>query len=153
MVVDSIDTAASRLTPRYGNPTFDCSGAQVRAQCRHLATVVTISGAIDAVNVDQVSEYSKRFILPDQPIVLDLGGLDRLSAQGVRFLSRVADACHAAGVEWALVANPAVARVLSITGDLSAFPLADSVREALHFFADVISARRRLLLPLLKKSA
>jgi hypothetical protein len=55
--------ANSDITPRYGRPTFDRSGAQVRAQCRHLATVVTISGAINAMNIDRVGEYSRRFIL------------------------------------------------------------------------------------------
>jgi len=135
------------------NSTFDCSGALVRAQCRHLATVVTVNGAIDAMNVDQVSEYCGRFVLPDKPIVLDLSGVECLAAQGIRFLYRIDDACRAAGVEWALIASPAVTRVLSITRDECAFPVAESVREALHCFADLISARRRLLLPLLTKTA
>lgn len=152
-MANSSETATSYLTPRYGKPTFDCDGAQVRAQCRHLATVVTISGAIDAMNVDRVGEYSRHFVLPDKPIVLDLTGVDCLAAQGVRFLYSVDDACRAAGVEWALVASPAVARVLGIAGDESMFPIVDSVREALHCFADVISARRRMLLPLLTKTA
>lgn len=141
------------MTPRYGNPTFDCGGAQVRAQCRHLATVVTISGAIDAMNVDRVTEYSRHFVLPDKPIVLDLSEVDCLAAQGIRFLYRIDDACRAAGVEWALVAGPAVARVLSVAADESMFPIVDSVRDALHCFADVISARRRLMLSLLTKTA
>lgn len=151
--MESIDTATAYLTPRYGKPTFDCGGAQVRAQCRHLATVVTINGAVDAMNVDRVSEYSRHFVLPDKPLVLDLSGVDCLAAQGVRVLYRIDDACRAAGVEWALVASPAVTRALSITSDESVFPIVDSVREALHCFADVISARRRLLLPLLTKTA
>lgn len=149
----SVDTAASSLTPRYGNPTFDCSGAQVRAQCRHLATVVTITGAIDTMNVDQVTEYSRHFILPDKPIVLDLSGVECLAVQGVRFLYRIDEACRVAGIEWALVANPAVTRVLRLVSEESAFPVVDSVHEALHCFADVISARRRLLLPLLTNTA
>lgn len=149
----SIETATAYLTPRYGNPTFDCSGAQVRAQCRHLATVVTINGAIDAMNVDQVTEYSRHFVLPDKPIVLDLSGVECLAAQGIRFLHRIDEACRAADVEWALIAGPAVTRLLQITGDEAAFPLFDSVREALHCFADGISARRSMLLPLLNRTA
>lgn len=152
-MANSRETAPSHLTPRYGNPTFDCGGAQVRAQCRHLATVVTISGAIDAMNVDRVTEYSRHFVLPDKPIVLDLSEVDCLAAQGIRFLYRIDDACRAAGVEWALVAGPAVARVLSVAADESMFPIVDSVRDALHCFADVISARRRLMLSLLTKTA
>lgn len=149
----TMDTAASYLTPRYGNPTFDCSGAQVRAQCRHLATVVTVTGAVDTMNVERVTEYSRHFILPDKPIVLDMSGVECLAVEGVRFLYRIDEACRAAGIEWALVASPAVTRVVRIVSDESAFPVVDSVHEALHCFADMISARRRLLLPLLTKTA
>ena len=151
--MNSIDTTTSYLTPRYGNPTFDCNGAQVRAQCRHLATVVTVNGAIGTTNVERVSEYSRHFVLPDKPIVLDLSGVESLAPQGIRFLYRIDDACRAAGVEWALIVSPAVTQVLHVTSDDGAFPVVDSVREALQYFADVITARRRLLLPLLTKTA
>jgi anti-anti-sigma factor len=152
-MANSIDAATSHWTPRYGNPTFDCGGAQVRAQCRHLATVVTVNGTIDATNLDHVNEYCGHFVLPDKPIVLDLSGVDCLAAQGIRFLYRIDDACRAAGIEWALIASPAVIQVLRITNDELAFPAVDSVHEALHCFADLISARRRLLLALLTKTA
>lgn len=152
-MTDSIDTAASYCTPRYGNYPFDCGGALVRAQCRHLATVVTISGAIDAMNVDRVTECCKRFILPDKPIVLDLSGVDCFVAQGIRFLYHIDDKCRDAGLEWALITSQAVTRVLRITNDEGNFPTVGSVHEALHYFADVTSARRKLLLPLLTKTA
>jgi anti-anti-sigma factor len=152
-MTDSIATAASYSTPRYANLPFDCSGARVRAQCRHLAMVVTISGAIDAMNVDRVSDYCNRFILPDKPLILDLSGVDCLAAQGIRFLYRIDDECRTAGLEWALIASQAVTRVLRITNEQGGFPVAGSVHEALHYFADATSARRRLLLPLLTKTA
>jgi anti-anti-sigma factor len=158
---DSIDTVASYptpyprpySTPGYANRPFDCSGALVRAQCRHLATVVTISGAIDVMNVDQVAECCKRFILPDKPLILDLSDVNCLAAQGIRFLYRIDDGCAAARLEWALVASPAVTRILRITDDEDRFPVVDSAHEALHYFADATSARRRLLLPFLTKTA
>ncbi|OBI51724.1 sulfate transporter [Mycobacterium kyorinense] len=152
-MTESIDTTASYSTARPTTPTFDCDGAHIRAQWRHLATVVTISGAIDALNIDRVSEYSRHFVLPDQPIVLDMSGVDCLAAQGIRLLYRIDDDCRAAGVEWALVASPAVSRLLAVTGDEDMFPIVGSVPEALHYFADAISARRRMLMPLLTKSA
>jgi anti-anti-sigma factor len=149
----SIDTAASSLAPRHAHLPFDCNGAAVRAQCRHLATVVTITGAVDATNVDQVTEYARRFILPDKPFVLDLAGLDNFSAQGLRLLYRIDDACSAAGLEWAVIRSQAVTQVLLIADEESSFFTAGSVHEALHYFADANTARRRLLLPLLTKSA
>jgi anti-anti-sigma regulatory factor len=149
---DSIRTAAS-LAPRHAQLPFDCNGAAVRAQCRHLATVVTISGAIDAGNVDQVIEYAQRFNLPDNPFVLDLSGLDSFAVQAVRLLHRVDDACSAAGLEWALIPSQAVSLTLLVTGEDTSFLTAATVHEALHYFADANTARRRLLLPLLNKTA
>ena len=149
---DSIGTAAS-LAPRQAHLPFDCNGAAVRGQCRHLATVVTITGAIDANNVDQVIEYAQRFNLPDKPFVLDLSGLDSFAAQAVRLLHRVEDACSAAGLEWALIPSQAVSLTLLVTGEDTSFPTTATVHEALHFFADANTARRRLLLPLLTKTA
>jgi anti-anti-sigma regulatory factor len=150
---ESINTTASYLAPRHAHLPFDCSGAAVRAQCRHLATVVTITGAVDATNVDQVSEYSRRFILPDKPFVLDLSGLDCFAVQSVRLLYRIDDACSAAGLEWAVIPSEAVTLALLITHEDASFPTVGSVHEALHYFADANSARRRLLLPLLIKTA
>jgi anti-anti-sigma factor len=149
----SIDMAASYLAPRHAHLPLDCNGAAVRAQCRHLATVVTITGTVDAKNVDKVIEYSRRFILPDKSLILDLSGLDSFSAQGVRLLYRLDDACGAAGVEWAVIPGQAVIPVLLIAQEESSLPTAGSVHEALHYFADANSARRRLLLPLLTKTA
>jgi anti-anti-sigma factor len=149
---DSMGKTAS-LAPRHAQLPFDCNGAAVRAQCRHLATVVTISGAIDASNVDQVIEYAQRFNLPDKPFVLDLSGLDSFAAQAVRLLHRVDDACGAAGLEWALIPSQAVSLTLLLTGEDTSFPTASTVHEALQYFADANTARRRLLLPLLTKTA
>ncbi len=143
----SIDSAAS------GRPAFVCDGAHVRAQYRHLATVVTVSGAIDFENVDQVSRYSRRFVLQDKPFVLDLRGVDHFAAQSLTLLQQIDEDCRMAGLEWALVASPTVSRVLRIANEDNTFVVAASVHEALQSFADGISARRRLLLPLLSKTA
>ncbi|MDT5206623.1 MAG: hypothetical protein QOD34_3259 [Mycobacterium sp.] len=150
---DSVNTAASYLAPRHAQLPFDCNGAAVRAQCRHLATVVTITGAIDASNVDQVIDYAQRFNLPDNPFVLDLTGLDTFSAQAVRLLYTVDNACTAAGLEWALIPSQAVSLTLLVTHEDVSFPTATTVHEALQYFADATTARRRLLLPLFNKTA
>jgi anti-anti-sigma factor len=152
-MTESIDSVASYLAPRHAHLPFDCNGAAVRAQCRHLATVVTVNGVVDATNVDQVSAYSKRFILPDKPFVLDLSDVDYFAAQGVQLLRRIDDLCTAAGLQWSVIPSQAVTTALLITQEDSSFPVFGSVHEALHYFADANSARRRLLLPLLTKTA
>ena len=152
-MTDSIDSVGSHAAPRHARPPFDCNGAAVRAQCRSLGTVVTINGSVDSTNVDQVSEYSKRFILPDKPFVLDLSGVDCFAAQAVRLLYRVDAVCIAAGLEWSVVPSHAVNTALLVTHEEWSFPVSGSVHEALHYFADATSARRRMLLPLLIKTA
>ncbi len=148
-----MDTTASSSAPRHAHLPFDCGGAAVRAQCRHLATVVTITGPVHASNVDQVSEYAKRFILPDKPFILDLSGVYCFGAQSVRLLHRLDDACIAAGLQWSVVPSQAVNTALLVTQEESSFPILSSVHEALQYFADANTARRRLLLPLLTKTA
>jgi anti-anti-sigma regulatory factor len=149
---DSIKSVAYSA-PRHAHLPFDCNGAFVRAQCRHLATVVTITGSVDASNVDQVIKYAERFNLPDKPFVLDLTGLETFGAQAVGLLYAVDEACAAAGLEWAVIPSQAVSLTLLVThGDIN-FPTATTVHEALQFFADATTARRRLLLPLFTKSA
>jgi len=149
----SIDRTVTRNTPRYGSNGIDCGGTTVRAHSRHLATVVTVDGAIRDTNVDEISAYSRRFVLAGTRYILDLSGVDAFTASGIRFLCHVDDECRAAGVEWAMVPSDSVIRMLSLGDDESMFPTAESLSEALHYFADEIGARRRLLLPLITKTA
>lgn len=141
------------FTSRYGNPAVDYKGAHVRAHFRHAATVVAISGRIDASNVDSVAECVNRFVLTDKPFVLDLTGVDAFTAQAIRLLSEVDERCTVAGVDWALVGSEVVkARLRARNNDLL-FPIVASVAAAEHEFDDAILNRRRFLLPLLSKTA
>jgi anti-anti-sigma regulatory factor len=139
-------------TFRYGNPAFDCDGAQIHAHCRQLATVVSVSGAIYANNLERVTEYASRFILGDKPFVLDLSGVYALHGDCGSLLDAVDARCGAVGVEWALVACNEVVDVLGLTDD-DLVTIASSLPVALNHFADEIGARRRLLLPMLGKTA
>lgn len=143
---------AASFTSRYGNPVVDQEGARIRAHCRHVATVVTISGQIDAANAELVAVAVKRFILPDKPVVLDLSGVSSFAPQAIRFLTAFDDMCQAVGVGWALVAGDAVSRRLARSKDVQ-LPVTSSVAKALHDFDDAILDRRRFLLPLLSKTA
>jgi anti-anti-sigma regulatory factor len=137
---------------RYGNPTVDCGGAQVRAQCRQLATVVSVSGCIDESCVDGLIERVSHYILAEKPVILDLSRVRTFTAGGMALFEAVDNRCDAAGVEWSLVIGQPVVRALRLRGEHNAYPTADSVPAALHHFSDAMSERRRLL-PLLGKSA
>jgi anti-anti-sigma factor len=158
----AISTSASNVThrtDRHGNGTFDCSGAQIRAHCRHLATVVTIRGEIDAVNVDQVSEYIRRFIVGKNPLVLDVSDVTHFTPAGISLLHTLDEDCRDAEVEWTLVASPAVIELLGNGCDEARdengamFPIRRSVHAALGDLADAIVSRRQQVLALIKKTA
>jgi anti-anti-sigma regulatory factor len=136
----------------YGNPAFDCDGAQIRACSRQLATVVTVTGDLHDANIDRVSQYAKRFVVREKPVVLDLSGVNSASPHIFSLLGEVDDACNAAGIEWSLIASQPVNRAVRTFDDRVELPTVESVADALHQFADAIMERRRLL-PLLTKSA
>lgn len=144
------NTPAARHGFRYENPALICGGAAMRAQCRQLATVVTVKGDIDRDNIDQIDAYASRFILADKPIILDLSGVNSISPQCISFFYDVDDECSARGVDWAVVISPALLADLGLQG--AGVPTTGSVPEALHHFAEGNLARRRLL-PLLTKTA
>src|SRR5262245_30383050 len=136
----------------YGNQAVDCGGAQLRALCRQLATVVTVTGDINDANVDHISAYAKRFILTEKPFVLDLSGVNSFSPECISLLYSIDENCDRAAVEWLVIASQPVHRTLRLFGEREKFPTVGSVAEALHNFADSIGERRRLL-PLLTKTA
>jgi anti-anti-sigma regulatory factor len=144
-------TDASTTTRfRYGNPMLECHGAHLRAQCRQLATVVTVSGRVDTKNVDDVSAQVRRYIIAEKPFVLDMSAVNSCGASTLPFLRAVDEQCRATGVEWALIAGAAVNRRLRPGAD--EFAVVACVPDALEHFADELGTRRRLL-PLLAKTA
>ncbi|MUL82138.1 MULTISPECIES: STAS domain-containing protein [unclassified Mycolicibacterium] len=135
---------------RYGNPAVICDGASMRAYCRQLATVVTIKGDVDSNNIDQIASYVNRFILAEKPLALDLSGVNSFAPRAISLFYDIDERCGALSVDWAVIASQPV--VAEIHRQEVGVPLSSSVPEALHHFAEGITARRRLL-PLLTKSA
>ena len=124
----------------YGNPAFDCGEAQVRTVCRQLATVVTVQGEVDDTNVERVTAFALRSIIAEKPFVLDLSGVTSFTAQALPLLSAVDERCFCSDVEWSLIPSEPVLHEISALN----FPVADSVADALHHFADSIDERRHL---------
>lgn len=149
----TIATSAHERAARRGNHPFECGGALIRAYYRRLATVVGVRGGIDAANVDRVSEHVRRLICLQSPLVLDLSGVNSFAEEATSLLYEVEEDCRAAGVEWTLVAGPAVIESLREHGGEVTSPIAHSVPDALSTFADLTARRRRALLPLIKKTA
>lgn len=135
------------------NRYVDCGGAWIRAHRRQLATVVTIRGEIDAVNAGHVGDHIRRFILGEDRVVLDMSGVDEFATAGIALLQAFDEDCRTEGVEWTLVASPAISALLGDDADRAGFSRAASVHEALHDAADAIARRRRLVLPLVRTTS
>jgi len=134
------------LTSGRDDPASGGDGVRMRAQCRHLATVVTISGDVDAANGDRVQDFATRFVLVGNALILDLGGVDFFAARGISVLIAVDDACRTAEVPWSLIPSRVVSRVLQLTGCDTAVPTASSVPEAVRQLTALTHTRRRLAL-------
>jgi anti-anti-sigma factor len=146
-------TVAHRLTIPAGDPssrvdnlTIDRDGVDMRAQCRHLATVLTITGDIDARNIDRVSVYATRLVAAGSALLLDLSGVGFFAAQGISVLIAVDDACRRVELPWALVTSHAVDRMLRLSERDEILPAASSVADAMQYF--VLLARMRRQVPL-----
>jgi anti-anti-sigma regulatory factor len=137
---------------RYGNPTVDCDGAQVRKLCRQLASVLVVTGVVDDVNIGAITKHAKACIIPEKPFVLDLSGVTAFCGHGIALFDAVDEACSAEGEEWSVVASQSVSRALRLCGLEGVVPTSSSVAVALHHFSDVAGERRQLL-PKLIKSA
>lgn len=151
MTLTSTSTG-SQSAFHYGNPSFDCDRVRMRARCRQLATVVSVTGDIDGDNLSCVAEYARRFILAEKPFILDLSGVGSFAAEGLSLFYEIDGRCADADVEWSVIGSQPVLQVLRASGTLDAMPVTASVPEALHHFSEGILARRRLL-PLLTKTA
>jgi anti-anti-sigma regulatory factor len=142
--------AIADIRARQENGVVKCGGAHIRAHCRHLATVVTVRGTIDAANTDRVAAHLRRFLLGEKNVVLDFSEVGRFDAAPLLFAFD--ESSRAAGVEWTLVASPAVIATIG-EPDETTLPVSRTVHEALHNLADAIVSRRQLVLPLIGKTA
>jgi anti-anti-sigma factor len=146
-VVHSLDTADGDLACRGDHQMrADRDRVHMQAHLRHLATILTIRGDIDASNTDRVSAYAARLVPVGNALLLDLSGVDFLAAQSISVLAAVGDACDHAGLPWALIASHAVDRVLRISEHDDILPVADSVPDGMQYFADLAGVRQQVSL-------
>jgi anti-anti-sigma factor len=88
--------------------------AQFGARWGPSGTVVTANGELDAANADQLAAYVQRSVRRSKRVILDLRGLEFIGTAGFSALHRINVACSGADVHWAMVASPAVSRLLHI---------------------------------------
>ncbi len=106
------------------------------------ATVLAISGDVDAANAERVQDYATPFVLGEEAFILDLSGIAFFGARGISVLIAIRDARQATAAPWALVPSRVVTRVLRLTAYDTELPTADSVRNALALITGIGSGPR-----------
>jgi anti-anti-sigma factor len=110
---------------------IDCAGAQLCGDARGRATVLRVSGEIDASNADLVARGIRRFSQPKAPLVLDLSHLEFLDVTGLGVLIRLNRENQKAKLQCNVVTGPTLRRLTRVVAD-HGLPLVDSVPEALQ---------------------
>jgi anti-anti-sigma factor len=118
-------------------------GVRLYSYPRPSATVIEVSGEIDASNDQLVTDYFADFIYVGHPLVLDLSGVDFLGTAGFDAILQFDDECRRAQRHWALVGSDAVKILLRLDPD-HRLPAAGSVDAALERFAALPKPARRL---------
>jgi anti-anti-sigma factor len=128
------ERATRSFTIRRIAPPDGACNVVISSDLQPPATVIRVSGEIDAHNAEYVSDYLLGFVHADHPLVLDLGGLEFMGVAGFRALIRFAAACREVQRSWALVASEAVNILLRVTDYW--LPVVDSMDEALQWLSE-----------------
>ena len=104
------------------------------------AVVVTIRGEVDASNASRLAGYLERHVAIAEALVVDAIGVDFYGAPAMAVLHGVDRCCAAVGIDWRLVAGPAVRRVMRVC-DSTDLPRADSVERAFRELGVVSEGR------------
>ncbi|OBH90356.1 STAS domain-containing protein [Mycobacterium scrofulaceum] len=115
---------------------IDCAGARLDVQAHGQATVLRISGEIDASNADLLSAAIRRFVRLRAPLILDFSHVDYLGSAGLRVLLHVQDECRLARLHCSVVGGAALRRLTRVVTGLG-LPLVDSVGDALQLIRGV----------------
>jgi anti-sigma B factor antagonist len=109
-------------------------------------TVVTVTGEIDIATVPALRRHL--LSLPDCSTILDLSGVQLLSAAGLTELVDLRDRLVRADARLALAAAPPVVRrVLAITGLDDTMTLTDTLDDAVHLMIQDAAGTRGTQLP------
>jgi anti-anti-sigma factor len=134
-------TSEGDVASRYGDVTADCDGVEIQVHLRHLATVVTISGDVDATNIVRVTGAVTRLVEVGNALLVDLSGVGFFAAHSLSALLAIDAACQHAELPWALVTSHAVNRALRLSECSEIVPTVSSVPAAMQYFARLTRMR------------
>ncbi len=97
------------------------------AHCGASAVVVTAHGELDAANAVALADYVQRCAGYCERVILDLSELSFFGTSGFSVLHTINVRCAGAGVQWAVVPNHVVSRLLRLCDPDHALPICDAV--------------------------
>jgi anti-anti-sigma factor len=109
------------------------------------AVVVTAHGELDAANAVQLADYVQRGAAFSRWVILDLTGLEFFGTAGFSALHTINVRCARAGVQWTVVPNRTVSRLLQICDPDQALPIYGSATGDTVGSSSVRDEQRRLL--------
>lgn len=110
---------------------IDCAGARLDVQAHGLATVLCVTGEIDASNADLIAQAIRRFVRLGAPLILDFSRVEYMGSAGLRVLLLLQDECQLARLHCSVIGGVALRRLTRLVTGLG-LPLVDSVGEALQ---------------------
>jgi anti-anti-sigma factor len=93
--------------------------------------LVTVAGDIDATNRQALGRFVERHIRVSQELILDLSDVDFFGSQGFTALHYISVRCAGRDVDWMLVCNHSVRRILRICDPDGELPMVDDLGIAL----------------------
>jgi anti-anti-sigma factor len=105
-------------------------GATVSVESVGPTTVISVSGEVDASNVEFVGDVLDSFATRRGRIVVDCSRLEFVAAQGVRLLIGFDNQCQQRDIVWALVPCRILSRLLQVADVQQVLPVAESVDDA-----------------------
>lgn len=114
---------------------IECQGASRPAPTRCAVTVLSVSGEIDASNVDHLHRNLRRCVGTRRPLIVDLSSINFLGVQGLQALCDFDDERRHSGAGWVLVTCPVLHRLLNKVLNGHRMRIAGSVTEALQLLA------------------
>lgn len=95
-------TAEGDVASRYGDLAGARDGVEIQAYLSHLATVVTISGDVDATNIARVTADVTCLVEVGNALLVDPSAVGFFAAHSLSVLLAIDAACQHAELPWAL---------------------------------------------------
>ena len=103
----------------------------IRAKTDTGLTVISISGEIDALNADELSQRASELVSDCGALIVDLADIDFIALDGLHALFALNIQCARTATTWALIASHAVNRLLQVADHDRLLPAVGSATEAL----------------------